>query len=420
MRGLTDWEGLHRPRVLRAVFGATFLVRFAFGLTLSVFASYIARSSVGFGAESVGTIGLIAALAPIGEFSTVLLTGHLADRVGRTPVLLASIGSAAVFMALIAFSRDPIWLGGVNFLFGVTSGAILTSSLAIVGDESGSDERGFEMGRFDAMNLLGWVLGFGLGFALLGLVPNRSLGEIFLLGGAVLAIGLGFAYGSLRGVPAAAPGHRGLPILELIRAAFRKEILLVTLPWLVIYLLLGTLFVFLGGASTAIGLPSWELGGLIGAGGLLLLATQPYFGRLADRFGRMRLMGVGTLGFIGVLIGAGDLATYGLSIPAVALVGVSALPALSYGPAALAALVDETRSISRATTMSVYTLTISLGMIGGLVLSTWLYDTFDSIGLDIYFAGIAIGLAALTLARWWGHRVGPAPDRTNVPTTPAR
>jgi MFS family permease len=418
--GPTDWEGLHRPRVLRAVFGATFLVRFAFGLTLSVFAAYIARTSVGFGAESVGTIGLIAALAPIGEFSTVLLTGHLADRIGRTPVLLASIGSAAAFMVLIALSRDPLWLGGVNFLFGVTSGAILTSSLAIVGDESGTGERGFEMGRFDAMNLLGWVLGFGIGFALLGLVPNRSLDEIFLLGGAVLAAGFGFTFGSLRGVPAAAPGHKGLPVLGLIRAAFRREILLVTLPWLVIYLLLGTLFVFLGGASTAIGLPSWELGGLIGVGGLLLLATQPYFGRLADRFGRMRLMGVGTLGFIGVLIGAAGLATYGLSIPAIALIGVSALPALSYGPAALAALVDETRSISRATTMSVYTLTISLGMIGGLVLSTWLFDEFDSAGLDVYFAGIAIGLGTLTIIRWWDRRARTEPVGAGAPTTPAR
>ena len=111
-------------------------------MTLSVFASYIAGASVGFGTESVGTIGLIAALAPIGEFSTVLLTGNLADRRGRFPVLLTAIASSSVLMLLIALSRNPFWLGALNFLFGVTSGAILTASLALVGDESGTDERG--------------------------------------------------------------------------------------------------------------------------------------------------------------------------------------------------------------------------------------------------------------------------------------
>ena len=179
---------------------------------------------------------------------------------------------------------------------------------------------------------------------------------------------------------------------------------------------------FLGGASTAVGLPTWELGALIGGGGLILLATQPYFGQLADRFGRMRLMGIGTLGFIGVLTGAGLLATFGLNLGFIALIAVSALPALSYGPAALAALVDATRSISRATTMSVYTLTISLGMIGGLVLSTGLYSQYGADGLDVFFSGIAVGLGVLTLLRYRDTRSrrGLAPELPAPPTTPVR
>ena len=422
MSGSTAREGLSRPRVLRAVFGSTLLVRFAFGLGLSVFASYISGSSVGFGAESVGTIGLVAALAPIGEFSTVLLTGNLADRTGRYGVLRAAIGAAALLTVLIALSRDARWLGAVNFLFGVASGAILTSSLAIVGDESGSDERGLEMGRFDAMNLLGWILGFGLGFGLLGALPNDSLASLFLLGGAVLAGGFGYAALSLRGVPEAVVGYPRVAPSELLRAAFQPQILLVTLPWLVIYLLLGTLFVFLGGAASAVGLPTWELGGLIGGGGLVLLATQPYFGRLSDRYGRMRLMAVGTAGFVGVLTGAALLATFGLQPGFVALVAASAMPALAYGPAALAALTDATRSISRATTMSVYTLTISLGMIGGLVLSTTLFERFGAPGLDAYFGGIALGLTSLTMLRYRARSgaAGLAPERPAPVTTRVR
>jgi MFS family permease len=408
-------------RALRVVLTTTFLIRFAFGLTLSVFASYLSGTSVGFGTESIGTIGAVAALAPAGEITTVLLSGELADHRGRFPVLLVSIAGGSLLLALFAVSRDPLWLGGLNFLFGVASGGILTSSLAVVGDEAAVDARGLEMGRFDAMNLLGWILGFATGFALLGQIPNGNLAALFLAGGAVLAVGFTFAWRSLRGVPEPARVHaQGL--VARLRAAFRREILLVTLPWLVIYLLLGTLFVFLGGAAAGAGLPTWELGLLIGVGGLVLLATQPYFGRLADRFGRMRLMVIGTIGFVGVLTGAGWLATGGVSPGAIALVGVSALPALAYGPAALAALTDVSRTSSRATTMGVYTMTISLGMLIGLLVSTGLFDDFGAAGLDVYFGLIAFGLILLTALR---YRERPTPDAgldsTAAPTTtPAR
>jgi MHS family proline/betaine transporter-like MFS transporter len=397
-----------RPGVLRVVFGSTFLVRFAFGITLSVFASYMTGRSVGIDSAAVGAIGLVSALAPVGEFSTVLLTGSLADRAGRYPVLIGAIAAAAGLMLLISFSRDPFWLGPVNLLFGVASGAILTASLAVVGDESGRLERGYEMGRFDAMNLLGWVLGFAVGFGLLGALPNSSLGLLFDLGAGVLAVGFAYAFLMLRGRAEPPRGSTAPPLSELLRTAFRREVLLVTLPWLVIYLLLGTLFVFLGAASTGAGVPATTLALLIGGGGLLLLLTQPYFGRLADRFGRMRLMTVGTAGFVGVLTGAGLLASFGPVPEILAFVGVSALAALAYGPAALAALTDASLPFSRATTMSVYTLSISLGMLGGLLLSTGLYSRYGAPGLDVYFGLIAVGLVALTAMRYQDTRRAPA------------
>ncbi|HEV2429626.1 MAG TPA: MFS transporter, partial [Thermoplasmata archaeon] len=293
-----------RPEVLRAVFGATFLVRFAFGLSLSVFASYLSGSSVGIDPAAVGTVGIVASLAPVGEFSTVLLSGGLSDRVGRYPILVGAIGIAALIMLGISLSRDAVWLGALSFGFGVTSGAILTASLAVVGDEAGALERGYEMGRFDAVNLLGWILGFAVGFGLLGSVANADLGGLFLLAAAVLGGGFVYSNRALRRGTERSAGARGLSALALLRTVFRREILLVTLPWFVIYLLLGTLFVFLGSAATGVGVSAEVLALAIGIGGLLLLLTQPYFGRLSDRYGPMRLMTVGTIGFVGVLTGA--------------------------------------------------------------------------------------------------------------------
>ena len=58
----------------------------------------------------------------------------------------------------------------------MASGAILAASLAVVGDRAGSDERGFEMGRFDAMNLFGWIAGYAFGLGVEARLPRRELG----------------------------------------------------------------------------------------------------------------------------------------------------------------------------------------------------------------------------------------------------
>ena len=402
-------------RAIRAVFGATFFVRLSFGLTLAVFASYIASRSVGLDTNAVGTIGLVSALAPVGEFSTVLLSGIAADRYGRFPVLLAGTASAALVMVVVAATRDPVGLGAANLAFGVSSGAILAASLAVVGDRADTEHRGLAMGQFDAVNLLGWILGFALGFAALGTLPNARLPLVFLGGAAMLSIGFYYARSTTRNDREGTIGRKVVDVGFLLRTAVRRDVLVVTLPWLVIYLLLGTLFVFLGAAATGNGINPLELSAVIGVGGSLLLVTQPLFGRAADRYGRFRLMAIGTVGFVGVLVAAGVLATSGLSIPALVLLGASALPALAYGPAALAALTDLSLTLSRATTMAIYSLTISLGMLIGLIASTELYSHLGAVGLDLFFGVIAAGLVLLTLVRYLDLRAvarGP-------PTPPA-
>jgi MFS family permease len=392
-------EVVPAPRLLRTVFGATFFVRFGFGLTLAVFAAYVSGRSVGLSSGSVGTVGLIAALAPIGEFTTVLASGIAADRFGRIRVLTLGLSLSAGVMLLVAFTRLPVLLGLLNFVFGIASGAILASSLAVVAEESSKDQRGLEMGRFDALNLFGWIGGFAVGFGLLGEIPDENLSVIFILGAGALTVGLAVTLVSTRGYREPRPSVV-LDLPRLRRAILGRDVVLVTFPWLVIYMLLGTVFVFLGTAATGSGISSRALAVIIGVGGLLLLLTQPSFGRLADRFGRIRLMLVGTAGFVGVLMGAGLLANYGPLPSLLVFVGASALAALAYGPAALAALTDLSESLTRATTMAVYTLVISAGMLIGLLASTQLFSRFGTVGLDLFFGSIAIALVGMTLLRY--------------------
>ena len=395
------------PRqLLRAVFGATFFVRFGFGLTISIFASYILGKSSGIDASGVGVVGLISAMAPVGEFTTVLFSGTAADRYGRFPVLLTGMVAAGLLLGVVSLTRDPVALGAMNLLFGVSSGAILAASLAVVADQAEPEETGYEMGRFDAVNLLGWIGGFAVGFGLLGTIANSDLAWVFRAGALLLAGGVVLTSFEIR-------GHKEPPLRSqfdlraIVEAMRRRGVLLVTLPWFVIYMLLGVGFAFLGTASSSIGVSPILLSAAIGGGGLLLLATQPYFGRLADRFGRMRLMAIGTVGFVSVLVCAGLLQSFGPRPELLAATGVSALVGLGYGPAALAALADLSLLFSRATTMAVYTLTISLGMFVGLGVSTGLYSEFGAYGLDAFFAGVGAALVALTALRYRAVRRDP-------------
>lgn len=398
------------PRPLAAVFVATFFVRFSFGITIAVFANYITGHSSGFTPQEFGTAGLVSSMAPIGEFSTVLLSGAAADRWGRYPVLFGGMAGAAVMFAVVAATRSALVLGAANFLFGIASGAILAASLAVVADRSGADERGLEMGRFDAVNLSGWIGGYAFGFGALGTIANSRLSLVFLVGATALIAGIVGASALLRGAPRRTP-VRSFSLRHVLRSAFRGTVLVVTLPWLVIYCLIGTALVYFAPAATGIGIPPLYLAAAIGGGGALLVLTQPFYGRRADRIGRTRMMTVGATGFILLLGFASLIIAYGAAWPLLVALGASAALALAYGPAALAALADLAVELSRATTMAIYSLTISLGMFVGLAASSQLLARFGDRGLYPFFGAIALVLGVLTAVRWAEARRATIPVR---------
>ncbi|MEM0129134.1 MAG: MFS transporter [Thermoplasmata archaeon] len=401
---------------LSAVLGATFLVRFAFGITTAVFATYLTGLAQGPAPVDYGTVGLVTAMASIAEAATVLGSGMLADRRGRWPVLAGGMVLSAAATAGFALDRSPLWLGALNFLFGIGSGAILTASLAVVADGTPTGRRGHEMGRFDAMNLAGWVVGFAVGYAALTFVAPGRLFAVFGIGTVGIVAGLAYARSGFRGRSTHAVGSGPLGLTALRR----PEVLAVTLPWAVIYMLLGTALVFLAVSAQGVGIPPIDLAVGIGAGGLLLTVTQPAYGRLVDRFGTTALLLVGTGGFVLVLVGAALLASLPLGWPSVVVLAVGAVGALAYGPAAFAALADLSAQITRATTMAITTLFISLGMTAGLLGSTQLYARFGTAGIDLFFGILAAALALLAIVRVRQAPLGRPPVGPLPPTIPAR
>lgn len=381
--------------LLPAIFLSTFFIRLGFGLTLSIYAFYLS--------SDVETVGLTAAASPIVEFSTVLFVGIAADRFGRLPVLRAALASGAILLLAMSLTRDPLDQTLLSALFGLTSASILASSLAVTGNVSGKEERGLEMGRFDAVNLGGWVFGFSLGYILVSLLDadlkhSANLAVAFWIGGAVVLFALLLLVRLSRGHVETRQAHV-LDPKRLKEALLKPAILLVVLPWSAIYMLIGALFTFLGSAATTYHIPPWELGTGVAVGGTLLLFTQPFYGKLSDRYGRSKVMLVGVAGFLGVLGFGTAIALYGLRVPFIAGIGLSAMGALAFGPSSLAALTDVSKRTSRATTMALYSMTIAGGMGVGLISSSLLFTKYGVNGVVAFFGLVGAILVVFTLLR---------------------
>ncbi len=394
--------------LLPVVFAATLLIRFGFGITLSVYAFYLGTS--------VELVGLAAALAPALELSTVLFSGLAADRYGRLPVLRFGLGLGAVVLLLMSLTRSLPLQGALSGTFGLASGAILASSLAYTGDVTTFVGRGREMGWFDAVNLAGWISGFAAGYMLTAVLPDPELNRAFWVGALAVLVALGLLLARSRHLHE--PLARRFFDMERIRAAFRVDVWVIILPWAAIYMIVGALFTFLGTAARGLTIPVWELGIAILAGGSLLFLTQPFYGRLTDRWGREPVMRLGIGGFLGVLLFAGAVVALGSSYPIVrdacyVGVGVSALAALAFGPSSLAALADLSLRITRATTMALYSLMISAGMTIGILLSSALFSALGNPGVIVFFVLVGIFLLLVTA---WRRARGGLPIRANLPT----
>ena len=128
----------------------------------------------GYGAAQAGRV---VALYGVGGTLAALLGGTLADRVGRRTTMLASLFGSALSVAFLPFARSPALLSGLTFLAGATGQAYPPALNAAVADVVPLADRP------RAFGLVYWGanIGFGLGYALAGVIGTRSLPALFLL-----------------------------------------------------------------------------------------------------------------------------------------------------------------------------------------------------------------------------------------------
>jgi len=392
-------KGHESSRLLWPLYTSTFLIRFSFSLMIMVFPLYLMQL------DRV-LYGVVWSASPAAELVTVIFMGGIIDRYGRKPVLRGGLALGTAMMFCMALTRDPLVIGIFNAFHGVSAGMILASSLALLADYAPKDERGAEMGTFDGANLSGWGAGFLMG----GLVNENLSSNLYLgfvLAGLVGAAGLLYVYLSVKEPDRDAFTIKQLSARHILSVFKRRSVVLLTLPWLMMYIMIGGGLAFAGLEGAKQNIPAW----LVGAGmaGLcaLLLSTQRFFGRLSDKHGRMPLMLTGVGGILGlVLLGGGvylagwpkslEVVTGNLLLwgPIIGLAGLFGFMAFAFAPAALASLGDVAKKRQHGVTMSVYSMVISAGMMIGTPMSGAVLNAAGLPGM-LGFFGVCVGLMLL-------------------------
>ncbi|MGQ9583275.1 MAG: MFS transporter [Thermoplasmatota archaeon] len=382
-------------RLLWPLYTATFLIRFSFSVMIMVFPLYL---------QSLDRFlyGLVWAASPAAEFFTVIFVGAIIDRYGRKPVLMSGLALGTLMMFFIALTRDPLAIGVFNAFHGISAGAILASSLALATDYAPAHLRGREMGTFDGANLSGWGAGFLLG----GLINQTFASDLyagFLIAGAVGA--LGFAYAQLAVSEPAKTEYtvKQLSARHILSALGRRSVLYLTMPWLMIYAMIGAGLAFAGLEGANLEIPAWMVGAGMAGLCVLLVSTQRFFGRLSDRYGRMPLMLTGALGILGLVVSGVAVSIVGVPTiedikvnslvwgPFLGLLALLTFMAFAFAPAALASLGDVARRRQHGVTMSVYSMVISAGMVMGVPTSGAVLNAYGLTGMLGLF-GACVGL----------------------------
>lgn len=285
-----------------SVFALLYCVQPLMPLLAQDFSLTPAQSSL---ALSVSTAALAVAL---------LVSGSVADRIGRKQLMVASMVGGALLTLLSAFALDYTQLVGVRVLLGLVLGGLPAVAMAYLSDEIEATSLGLSMGMYISGSAFGGMSGRVLSSVISDFVSWRI--AVGLLGVA----GLYAAWEFSRSLPPSRHGEarraRGPGFVDGLRIHLADE----GLPWLFVlpFLLMGVFVSLYNYISYRLLAPPFGLSqSAVGAVSLLYLLgmfSSMWAGKLADRLGRRNVLWL----FMGVMI-AGLLVTLHDSVIAIVL-----------------------------------------------------------------------------------------------------
>jgi MFS family permease len=260
-----------------------------FGLIIPLLPFYAER----FGA-SPQTVTLLLAIFSLMSMLAAPLWGRLSDRIGRRPVLMASMAAAALAYLWLGFASELWMLFAARAFAGICAGNIAAAQ-AYIADVTPPEKRARGMGMIGAAFGLGFIIGPALG----GIVAGNDLATADLQTPGLIAAGLSAA--AFLGVvlllpeslPAAVQARRTRSRIAALYSAFGRPVLgrLLAVFFLVILAFAGMEATFALWAMREYGWGPAQIGYVFTYVGLLSAVMQGgLIGPLTRRFGEERLM----------------------------------------------------------------------------------------------------------------------------------
>jgi MFS transporter, DHA1 family, tetracycline resistance protein len=159
------------PPAVKFVLAVIFINAVGFGIAMPVMPALVMELSGGGIAFATAIGGWMAFTYAIAQFLFSPVLGNLSDKIGRRPVLLATIGGFAIDFAILAIAPTLVWVFVIRFVSGVF-GASNAPAQSVIADVTPPEHRARYFGYISAAFGAGFVLGPAIG-GLLGEFDHR-------------------------------------------------------------------------------------------------------------------------------------------------------------------------------------------------------------------------------------------------------
>jgi len=255
-------------------------------------------------AQSLGAspqeIGWIVIASTIPGILISFPAGAIADHLGKRRVIMTSLVVFAT-APLLYLCVDTSWeLMAVRFYHGFATAIFGTVASAAIAERY-PEQRATMLSTYSSATIVGRSIAPFLGGFLISVANYQSVYVACAISG-FLAWGLGLLLpiDDREGNRPAAAWPKFLPALRAVLS--NRTILVTSLVEAAQFLVFGAVEAFLAVYASSVGIPAWQIGMILGAQLISVIAVKPAMGLLSDRFGRQAIILPGLMaGAVGVL-----------------------------------------------------------------------------------------------------------------------
>jgi MFS family permease len=391
---------------LLILYVAMLVTRAGFGSVLLLFPLYLSVGSVG--------VGIALSAYPLAEFISAAPIGRYVDLKGRRRTLILGLLSVSLLTMAISLTKNPYAVSVIHGIMGFSGAAVTVSSLTMITDLTLVSNRGVSMGGFDFSNIMGYAAGIVFATSILHFTGSHY-GLAFIATGILLlsaSIATMICVRETRHISTYQQHHHPLVALDQSTRAI--------LPvWFGLTTILGVIFV-LPRSLMELGLRSSQIGLTLALGAFGLGMGSVLFGRLSDKIGRGKTLGIGVAGLIVLLFVALNAVAHTpprIDPAQLPILGVAAFLATATVPSALAYVGDKADTDLRGSAMGIYSMMLSLGIALGNLLGG--YSTYLGGLRTILEASAAVLLLSLSATVALAYRAGTLKLSKKEPSRPS-